>query len=215
MYCNRYLKSTPTKWIAFRLTPLFLLFLISTLSTLISGCSTMKPIPTVSQVDLPRFMGDWYVIANIPTFVEKGAHNAVETYELKEDGRIATTFTFNAGSFDGEQKQYHPTGFVRDTSTNASWEMQFIWPFKAEYKIIYLDSDYQHTIIGRSKRDYIWIMAREPVLSAAKYQQLLDFAAQQGYDINAIEKVPQRREHQEDRENNGPLSTVTTANEEA
>ena len=32
---------------------------------------------TVDYVDLERFMGDWYVIANIPTFIEKGAVNAV------------------------------------------------------------------------------------------------------------------------------------------
>lgn len=169
--------------------PLLLLLLTS---TLISGCSTMKPIPTVPQVDLPRFMGDWYVIANIPTWPEKGAHNAIENYQLKEDGRIATTFTFNADSFSGERKQYNPTGFVRDTQSNASWDMQFIWPFKAEYKIIYLDQDYQHTIIGRSKRDYIWIMARQPELPAAKYQELLNFAVGLGYDANLIQKVPQR-----------------------
>ena len=33
------------------------------------GCSTQKPMPAVDYVDLKRFMGDWYVIANIPTFV--------------------------------------------------------------------------------------------------------------------------------------------------
>lgn len=162
---------------------------------LISGCSTnMKTIPTVQQVDLPRFMGDWYVIANIPTFLEKGAHNAVESYALEDDGRIATTFTFNAKSFDGERKQYNPTGFVVDTQTNASWDMQFLWPFKAEYKIIYLDDAYEQTIIGRSKRDYIWIMARKPVLSESEYQTLIDFAVAQGYDASLIERVPQQWE---------------------
>ncbi len=163
------------------------------IASLNSGCSTnMTPIPTVAQVDLPRFMGDWYVIANIPTFLEKDAHNAVESYALKANGDIATTFTFNAGSFAGERKQYHPTGFVRDTQSNASWDMQFLWPFKAEYKIIYLDEDYQHTIIGRSKRDYLWIMARKPVLSAVEYQVLVDFAVDQGYDAQLIQRVPQQ-----------------------
>ena len=33
----------------------------------------MKPIKTVDYVDLDRFMGDWYVIASIPTFIEKDA----------------------------------------------------------------------------------------------------------------------------------------------
>lgn len=170
------------------------LWYLAFFSLLISGCSQIKPIPTVPYVDLPRFMGDWYVIANIPTWLEKGAHNAVENYQLKDDGRIATTFTFNADGFNGERKQYHPTGFVSDTQSNASWDMQFIWPLKAEYKIIYLDNDYQHTIIGRSKRDYIWIMARQPELPDSKYQKLLDVAREQGYDTNLIQKVPQRWE---------------------
>ena len=41
---------------------------------------------TVEFVDLERFMGDWYVIANIPTFIEKGATNAIESYKLMDDG---------------------------------------------------------------------------------------------------------------------------------
>ena len=45
-----------------------------------------KPITTVAKVDLKRFMGDWYVIANIPTFIEKGAHNAIESYAMNPDG---------------------------------------------------------------------------------------------------------------------------------
>ena len=33
-------------------------------------------------------MGDWYVIANIPTFIERDAFNAIESYELDSDGNI-------------------------------------------------------------------------------------------------------------------------------
>lgn len=86
---------------------------------LITGCQTMKPIPTVETVDLKRFMGDWYVIASIPTFIEKNAFNAVESYRLEEDGTIATTFRFNNGSLDGPLKEYHPRGFIRDSKSNA------------------------------------------------------------------------------------------------
>ena len=115
----------------------------------------MKPIHTVNYVDLRRFMGDWYVIANIPTFIETDAFNAIESYRLDKDGTIATTFRFNKGSLDGPLKEYHPRGFIRDTQTNAVWGMQFIWPFKAEYRIVYLNEDYSVTVIGRTKRDYV------------------------------------------------------------
>ncbi len=65
---------------------------ISTVLVLVvlSACASKAPeMKTVDYVDLDRFMGDWYVIANIPTFLEKGAHNAVENYQLNEDGTMA------------------------------------------------------------------------------------------------------------------------------
>jgi apolipoprotein D and lipocalin family protein len=158
----------------------------------LSGCGSYPPIKTVAQVDLPRFMGQWYVIASIPTFIERDAHNAVESYSLNEDGTVATTFTFRDGGFDGEPKVYRPTGFVVDGQGNAVWGMQFIWPVKADYRIVYLNDDYSQTIIGRMKRDYVWIMARSPVIPERDYQQLLDFLGAQGYDKTLIKKVPQQ-----------------------
>jgi len=151
-----------------------------------------KPMDTVPQVDLARFMGPWYVIANIPTFVEKGAHNAVESYALNPDGTIATTFTFHQDAFDGPKKEYHPKGFVVPNTGNARWGMQFIWPFKADYRIIWLDPDYGITVIGREKRDYVWIMAKKPQIPEAKYNEILDFIKGVGYDTAQVQRVPQR-----------------------
>ena len=156
------------------------------------GCQTMEPIKTVDYVDLDRFMGDWYVIANIPTFIEKDAHNAIESYRLADDGTIATTFRFNKGSPDGPAKEYHPRGFIRDDQSNAVWGMQFIWPFKAEYRIIYLSDNYSTTVIGRTKRDYVWIMAREPSISDEEYAFIMKFLQEQDYDISKVKKVPQQ-----------------------
>ena len=159
----------------------------------LSGCAAKGPeMDTVDYVDIERFMGDWYVIANIPTFLEKGAHNAVENYALNDDGTIATTFTFRADGFDGEEKEYTPKGFVIDDGTNAKWGMRFIWPIKADYRIVYLDDDYSQTIIGRQKRDFVWIMARTPTISDADYDRLIEYAASIGYDTSKIERVPQR-----------------------
>jgi apolipoprotein D and lipocalin family protein len=153
----------------------------------------MDPIHTVSFVDLNRFMGDWYVIANIPTAIEKDAYNAVESYRLAEDGTIETTFTFNKGGFDGPLKTYHPRGYIQDKESNAVWGMQFFWPFKAEYRIVFLNEDYTTTVIGRSKRDYVWIMARQPDIPDEDYALILNFLEDQGYDISKVKKVPQTK----------------------
>lgn len=156
------------------------------------GAGQHPPIRTVPHVDLPRFMGDWYVIAHIPLAAEKNAYNAVESYRLDDDGSIATTFTFREGGFDGEPKRYEPRGFVTDPQSNAVWGMQFVWPFKGDYRIVYVNSDYSQTIIGREKRDYVWIMARQPTLSEPDYQRLVELVAREGYDTKQIRKVPQR-----------------------
>ena len=169
--------------------------LLPALAVLLSGCQSMDdhpPLKLAEHVDLSRFMGDWYVIASIPTFIEKGAHNALESYRLAGDGTIATTFSFREGNFDGQKKVYTPTGFVRDARSNAVWGMQFIWPIKADYRIVYVAPDYSSTVIGREKRDYAWIMARKPAIPEAEYRRLLGLLADQGYDISKVRKVPQR-----------------------
>ena len=161
--------------------------------TLMSACqSTRAPITTEPRVDLQRFMGDWYVIANIPTFIERGAHNAIESYSLSPDGTIETTFTFNKDGFDGPRKQYTPRGFVRDPGTNAVWGMQFIWPIKADYRIVYVSESYDRAIVGREARDHVWIMARTPHIAEADYRELLEIVKREGYDIDAVRRVPQR-----------------------
>ena len=147
---------------------------------------------TVDYVDLERFMGPWYVIANIPTLLEKGAHNAVENYELNDDGTVATTFTFRKGDFDGKLKEYNAKGFELDTDSNARWGMLFVWPLKSDYRIVYLDDDYSKTVIGRQARDFVWIMARTPTIPDSEYQAIVDFVGDLGYDTSKIERVPQR-----------------------
>jgi apolipoprotein D and lipocalin family protein len=165
---------------------------------LLSACQSMPPMETVDRVDLERFMGRWYVIAAIPTFIEDEAYNALEEYSLNEDGTIDTVFSFRDGSFDGELKRYNPKGFVR-SEDNAEWGMRFVWPFKSEFLIIYLDEDYDRTIIGRTDRDYVWLMARSPEMPEADYQQLVDFIESRGYDISELRRVPQRWEGDEPR----------------
>jgi len=157
------------------------------------GCAshTMNEIKPVKHVNIHRFMGDWYVIAAIPTFIEKESYNAIESYALNEDGTVATTFTYYKGGFDGPLKTYHPKGFIEPNTGNAIWGMQFIWPIKADYRIAYLDQDYQVTVIARNARDYVWIMARSPQIPDAEYDKLVYFIKNLGYDISQLRKVPQ------------------------
>jgi apolipoprotein D and lipocalin family protein len=166
--------------------------LVAGLATAFCGCASYPPLPTVDHVDLPRFMGAWYVIAHIPASSEADAFNGVETYRLEPDGTVATTYAFRRGAFDGPVEVMQPNGVVWDTETNATWGMQFFWPFRFEYLITYLDDDYSTTIVGRTARDYAWIMARSPELSEERYLALVAELEGQGYDTTLVRRLPQR-----------------------
>ena len=162
---------------------------------LLAACAStppngLAPVTLARQVDLARFAGTWYVIANIPTMFEGGAHNATEHYVLDADGTMDTTFSFRADAFDGPLKTYHSRGYVLDAD-HAVWGQQYVWPIRADYRISYVADDYSATIITREKRDHVWIMARSPSLPDAELARLTAFVASQGYDVAMLKRVPQ------------------------
>lgn len=157
------------------------------------NAANKEPLRAIDRpIDLNRFMGKWYVLAHIPTFIEKNAYNGVESYRLAADGTIPTTYVFNEGGFDGPVKTYRPLGFVENQKTKAQWWMQFVWPFKATYLIVYLDKNYETTIIGVPNRNYAWIMARTKTLPEADYNKLVAWLAESGHDITKLRRIPHR-----------------------
>lgn len=154
--------------------------------------ASLPPIKPVAHVDLPRFMGKWYVIATIPTRFEKSAYNPVETYTLQKDGNVDTQFHYRNGGFDKPVKSIHSTGFIKADSGNAVWGVQVFWPMKAQYVVAYLKDDYSQVIVARDARDYTWVMARTPSVSPADYDALVAKVKALGYDASQIRKPPQQ-----------------------
>jgi apolipoprotein D and lipocalin family protein len=64
--------------------------------------------------------------------------------------------------------------------------MQIFWPVKAEYRVVYLDAAYQTTIIGRTKRDFVWVMARTPAIDPETFATLLKTVQTLGYDLSQL-----------------------------
>lgn len=166
--------------------------LISILTMSFLGCaSTKPPLKTVRHVDLPRYMGDWRVIANIPYFAERGCVDSIESYALRPDGKIANWFRCRKGSFDAPQKRFDFVGRVTNPETNAEWKIRFAPFIHVSYLIIDLDPEYQWTVVGHPSRKYGWIMHREKTMSGAIYREILTRLETQGYDPKAFVKVPQ------------------------
>lgn len=161
------------------ITSLFALFSCATQST------TLKK---VDSVDTQKFMGTWYVIANIPTFIEKDATHGIEKYTWNEkENRIDVMYTQIK---NGKKKKYPQKAWVHDRSGNE-WRVQMFWPIKFPYLIIDLAKDYSFTVISVPNRNYLWIMSRTPSLSQETYDGILERLKNQKFDLSNIVKVPQ------------------------
>jgi apolipoprotein D and lipocalin family protein len=161
---------------------------------LASGCTSMKqPLRPVARVDLPRYMGDWYVIANIPYFAEKNCVDSIESYALRADGDIDNWFTCRNKSFDAPMKRKaNAIAVVDDTVSNAMWRVKFFKVVSVKYVIIGLDPNYQWVVVGHPSRKYGWVMARAKSMDVGAYDEALKNLAGQGYDVSRFQKVPQQ-----------------------
>lgn len=145
-----------------------------------------------AYVDLDRFMGTWYVHGYTPTLIDAHAFNATETYEIGENGRILTTYRFNADAASGPEKTYRPSARVVNTTTNAEWRMRFFGLISAPYLILYVSDDYEYTVIGHPDRDLAWIMSRSPQIDAMRYAELRDELEQRSFALSKFQRVEHR-----------------------
>lgn len=169
-------------------------------AALLSACAAAPPNPNpganaplqlAPAVDLQRFMGRWYVIANIPYFAEAGYVGSYVEYALRADGDIDDVYYGHKASFEKplERKQLKDT--VVAGSNNAHWRSSPLWPLSFDFQILYVDPAYQYALIGYPERKWGWIFARSPDIGDKKYQELLDRLYQQGYDVARFQRVPQ------------------------
>ncbi len=156
-----------------------------------AGCATRADRlgPGVA-VDLPRFMGQWHVIANIPYFAERGKVATSDVYALRPDGRIDNFYVFRRG-FDQPEQRWEGVSEVVPGSQGGHWKVQFIWPLKADLLVLDIDPDYRWALLGEPKRRYAWIFSRDPDMDAAQYENLRARFARFGYEPERILRVPQ------------------------
>jgi apolipoprotein D and lipocalin family protein len=151
------------------------------------------PLRPVAHVDLPRYMGDWYVIANIPNVAEKNCVDSVESYALRSDGDIDNWFTCRKKSFDAPMKRIaNALAVVDDKTSNAVWHVKFFKVISVKYVILDLDPQYQWVVVGHPSRNYGWIMARASQMDEPTYEEALTSLSKQGYAVSRFKKVPQQ-----------------------
>ncbi|HVY82744.1 MAG TPA: lipocalin family protein [Steroidobacteraceae bacterium] len=173
------------------------LLLALALLAAVAGCVSMggkssRPLKAVPYVDLPRYMGGWFVIANIPTSREKDCVDSIEGYAMRPDGRIDNKFACRDGSFSAPMKRRVSTiATVYDTQSNAEWRVPLYRVLNVKYVVVDLDPNYRWAVVGHPSRRYGWILSRSRTLPDETYAGIMQRLAEQGYDTRKFQKVPQ------------------------
>jgi len=169
----------------------FCLVMLSITTGIFAGGKKEPFQKVVDRMDIDKFLGPWYVIALLPSFLEKDGVNGVETYTLDKKGNIRVEYILYKGSPEGKRTVMHQKGWILDPETNTEWLIQPLWPLKLPYLIIDLAEDYRYTVIGTNNYKYVWIMARAPSLSPEDYSGILSRLAERGYKVEDIQLMPQ------------------------
>lgn len=166
---------------------------------LLAACTAPAPAPdlaTVAHVDLASYQGTWHEIARLPMWFQRGCVRSTASYTLEPDGTVRVVNRCTTA--EGAEKVAEGRAYVTDAATNARLEVEFdswfsrLFPgvARGDYWVIHLEPDYSVAVVGHPSREYLWILAREPVLPDDRYAALVAFAAGLGFPTDALVRAP-------------------------
>jgi apolipoprotein D and lipocalin family protein len=162
------------------------------------AAQSKRPLRVVSEVDLARYAGHWYEIARFPNRFQKRCVGEVTAqYTLQPSGKISVLNRCRLES--GEQIQAEGVARVAGKGQpNSILKVRFAPAFLSfipqvwgDYQIIALAPDYTYALVGDPSREYLWILSRSLQMDDATYNQLVDEARVQGFDVSRLRKTRQ------------------------
>jgi len=160
--------------------------------------ANLPSVRTIDSLDVPRYMGTSYEIAKFPNrFQAKCAANTRAQYLAQADGSVQvlnSCVTTDGSTIDALGKAHQvgpatsPKLQVRFAPAWLSW-LSAVW---GDYWVIDLDADYQLAAVSDATREYLWVLSRTPQVNAKAYDALLDRLKAQHFDVQKLDRTPQR-----------------------
>ncbi len=162
---------------------------------LTAACASTPPAvpasaPPTTPIDLPRFMGTWYVISMVPYFAERGHVTSRYEYSQLEGDSLQVRYVFRDGFGEPEQVR-EARASVHEDSSNRRWTLWFAGVVPAKFHVLDVAPDYSWALIDYPGRDMGWVFSRNPRMDDAQYRELV--RKMRDYKINArqLVRVPQ------------------------
>lgn len=171
--------------------------LLATAPALLAGCtidSSSYPDPPLrhAAVDLPRFMGKWYINGHIPYVAEAGYVGSYAVYSPHPGGGIDDQYNGHPKHFGTKLFQFTSIDYVQPNSDNSIWRVTVLGgAVGVPYVIMHVEPDYSAFMAGIPTRSLGWIFAREKRMNPAVYRAMLERFYRQGYDARQFRRVAQ------------------------
>lgn len=165
------------------------IFLLAAFRPVAADADTLELVDTL---DLERYQGRWYEIALLPNrFQDQCVGETSAEYSLMENGRVRVIN--RCRNADGEFEQAVGEARRPDPEHPARLEVRFAPKWLAwlplvwgDYQVMALDPDYRTALVGEPSREFLWVLAREPSISAERLEALLEEARRQGFDTENV-----------------------------
>jgi len=159
---------------------------LALLLAFLAGCTGVpEGVQPVRGFQLERYLGTWHEIARLDHSCERGLTDITATYGRREDGGV-TVLNRGWDAARGEWRQAEGRAYFTDAPDVASLKVSFFGPFYGGYHVFALDPDYRWALVSGPSRDYLWILARQPVLPADTLKDLVGQARDAGFDTDAL-----------------------------
>lgn len=144
------------------------------------------PLATVGSIDVARYAGLWYEIANYPNRFQKVCvRNTTAEYTARDDGNVQVVnrcaTADGTSSVDGLARRVGGSTDKLEVSflpAALRW-LPIGW---GDYWVIGLAPDYRYAVVGEPSRKYLWVLSRTPTLSVEDRRAIDALLRERGYD---------------------------------
>jgi apolipoprotein D and lipocalin family protein len=127
---------------------------------------------------------------------QRGCVRSTADYALEADGTVRVVN--RCRTEDGSEKSAVGRAYVVDGGSNARLEVEFdnwfsrLFPgvARGDYWVIHLEPDYSVAVVGNPSREYLWILARDPVLPDDRYHAIVERCARLGFPVEQLVRAP-------------------------
>jgi apolipoprotein D and lipocalin family protein len=163
-----------------RLNNLLLFFLCGSFAWALDG----RDPSVVTNLDITKYMGQWYEIAHNPNFFQNLCERSTAQYDLTSDGKVSVLNK----CFRGEKEftSISGTAEAKNPLVPAKLEVDFGFFRTGDYWIVDLDENYQWAVVSGPNMKSLFILARKAPMEKSTLDTILENLKSRGFKTSNL-----------------------------